>query len=81
MRRRRGAISQVSSDQVKAAPALLRWTQVQFVKASVVSLPTVKWLEMATDRIGVRSSTGAALRIALEAAGIELLRPMAAGEV
>ncbi|QDY69814.1 helix-turn-helix domain-containing protein [Qingshengfaniella alkalisoli] len=63
------SIPKVSVEQVKAARALLRWSQKDLAERSGVSLPTVKRLEAGTGPIGGRDDTEAALRGALEAAG------------
>lgn len=67
----------VSIRQIKAARALLGWSQETLAKRSSVSLPTIKRLEAAdTDDspdIGGRPETSAAIRIALENAGIQFL--------
>lgn len=57
--------------QIKAARALLGWKQTDLAEKSGVSLPSIKNIERgATDP---RVSTMAALRKALEAAGVEFL--------
>ncbi|WP_082484256.1 helix-turn-helix domain-containing protein [Rubellimicrobium mesophilum] len=63
----------VSVEQVKAARALLRWSQEDLAAASSVSLPTIKRLEAETGPIGGRASTAQALRKALEDAGVEFI--------
>lgn len=64
------SIPKVSIEQVKAARALLRWSQVDLAEASGVSLPTIKRLEAGTGALGGLSSTVDAIRGALETAGI-----------
>jgi len=59
----------VSIRQLKAARALVGWSQADLADASGVSLPTVKRLEMADGELRGRESTGDALVAALEAAG------------
>lgn len=63
----------VSIEQVKAARALLRWSQADLAGASGISLPTIKRLEAATGEIGGRDDTAAAISAALEAAGVEFI--------
>jgi transcriptional regulator with XRE-family HTH domain len=63
----------ISIGQVKAARALLDWTQSDLAAASGVSMPTLSRLEMGTGNIGGRASTGAKLVRALEAAGVIFL--------
>ncbi len=57
--------------QVKAARALLGWSQQQLAATSGVSWPTVKRLEVEDGTLGGRADTGEKMRRALEAAGIE----------
>lgn len=64
------SILKVSIEQVKAARALLRWSQQDLADASSVSLPTIKRLEAETGLMGGRSATVEAIRKALEAAGV-----------
>ena len=64
------SIPKVSIRQVKAARALLGWSQSDLAERSGISLPTVKRLETSEGEIGGRASTGDAIRAALEAAGV-----------
>jgi transcriptional regulator with XRE-family HTH domain len=57
--------------QMKAARALLGWSQGDLAQASGVSHPTVKRLEADQGELGGRMETGQKLRKALEAAGVE----------
>ena len=59
----------VTSRQVRAARALLGWTQKLLADNSLVALTALKRLE--SDRLSVRD----AVRNALEAAGIVFLSP------
>jgi transcriptional regulator with XRE-family HTH domain len=59
------------SELVRAARALLRWEQADLADASSVSLPTIKRLESKPGIMAAHLSTVAALRKALEAAGVE----------
>ncbi len=63
----------LSSELIRAARALLRWEQRDLAAASSVSLPTVKRLEARPGIMAAHLSTTAALRKALEAAGIEFI--------
>lgn len=64
------SILKVSIRQVKAARALLAWSQGDLAVASGVSEPTIKRLEASDGPLGGRASTGAAIQRALEAAGV-----------
>jgi len=63
----------VSVRQVKAARALLAWSQGALAEASGVSEPTVARLEAQDGDLGGRVDTGAKMVAALEAAGIIFL--------
>lgn len=64
------SIEKISIRQVKAARALLAWSQDQLAQASGISVPTIARLEAADGDIGGRATTGEAIRAALEAAGV-----------
>jgi len=64
------SILKVSTEQVKAARALLRWSQSDLAEASGVSLPTIKRLEAEAGEFGGLASTVDAIRAAIEAAGV-----------
>jgi transcriptional regulator with XRE-family HTH domain len=57
--------------QIKAARALLGWSQADLAEASGVSHPSVKRLEAEGGELGGRADTGEKLRTALERAGVE----------
>jgi transcriptional regulator with XRE-family HTH domain len=67
------SILKVSIRQLKAARALLAWSQSQLAVAADVSIPTIKRLEAQEGLLGGRNETGAKIRMALEAAGIEFI--------
>jgi transcriptional regulator with XRE-family HTH domain len=67
------SILKVSIRQIKAARALLAWSQEQLAEAADVSLPTIKRLEANDGPLGGRSGTGAKIQAALEAAGVEFI--------
>lgn len=67
------SIPKVSIEQVKAARALLRWSQNDLATVSGVSLPTIKRLEAGSGEIGGRKETAIAIRSAIETAGIEFI--------
>ncbi len=60
----------LSTRQVKAARALLAWSQGDLARQSGVSEPTVARLESADGPLGGRADTADKLRAALEAAGV-----------
>lgn len=63
----------LTSDQIRAARALLKWDQKALAQASKVSLATIKRLEPLFGPITANAVTIDALRRALEAAGIEFI--------
>ena len=63
----------ITSEQVRAARALLRWEQRDLAEASGVSLPTVKRLETQPGSLSAQERTIIELRKALEKAGIEFI--------
>jgi predicted transcriptional regulator len=67
------SILKVSIRQIKAARALLGWSQADLANKAGISVPTIKRLEAAEGDIGGRAETGAALVAALEKAGVEFI--------
>jgi transcriptional regulator with XRE-family HTH domain len=65
------SILKVSIKQIKAARALLEWSQDDLATKAGVSVPTVKRLEAMAGLLGGRAETAYKLRTALESAGIE----------
>jgi DNA-binding XRE family transcriptional regulator len=64
------SILKISIRQIKAARALLAWSQEQLAVAADVSIPTIKRLEAGEGPLGGRDKTGAKIQMALETAGI-----------
>lgn len=67
------SIPKVSIEQVKAARALLRWSQNDLAAASGVSTATIKRLEAKTGEFGGRTETASAIRSTLEKAGVQFI--------
>ena len=67
------SILKVSIRQIKAARALVGWSQGDLADKSGISVPTIKRLEAANGDIGGRAETGDALVVALEKAGVEFI--------
>jgi transcriptional regulator with XRE-family HTH domain len=63
----------ITSEQVRAARALLRWEQRDLAEASGISLPSVKRLEIQPGLLAAQERTIAELRRALEKAGVEFI--------
>ena len=66
-------LAMLSSEVVRAARALLRWEQRELASASGVSLPTIKRLEAKPGTMGAHGPTLAAIRRALEEAGVQFI--------
>ena len=63
----------ISSAQMRAARALLRWTALDLAKASKVGVATIRRVEVIDGEISATQANEAALRHALEAAGVEFI--------
>src|SRR5260370_335232 len=63
----------VTTRQVKAARALLGWSQADLAQHSGVSEPTVARLESVDGELGGREDTAEKIRTAIEIAGIEFI--------
>lgn len=63
----------ISSEQIRAARALLRWDQKDLAEASKVSLPSIKRLEAQRGPLAAQERTIDAIRSALGGAGILFL--------
>jgi hypothetical protein len=63
----------ISSAQLRAARALLRWSALDLANASKVGVATIRRVEVMEGEIPVTSANEAALRTALEAAGVEFI--------
>jgi transcriptional regulator with XRE-family HTH domain len=73
------SILKVSIRQIKAARALLGWSQEQLAAAAEVSVPTIKRLEAGDGPLGGRDDTGAKIRSALEFAGVTFIEENGGG--
>jgi transcriptional regulator with XRE-family HTH domain len=63
----------ITSEQLRAARALLRWEQKDLAEASKVSLPTVKRLEQKPGPLAAQGRTISDLTRAIEAAGVQFI--------
>lgn len=63
----------ISSAQLRAARALIRWSALDLAKASKVGVATIRRVEVVEGGIPVTTANEAALRSALEAAGVEFI--------
>jgi transcriptional regulator with XRE-family HTH domain len=69
----RQSILKVSIRQIKAARALLAWSQEELAAAANVSIPTIKRLEANDGPLGGRSETADKIRGALQDGGVEFI--------
>lgn len=63
----------ITSEQLRAARALLQWDQKKLAAESMVSIATIKRLEPLSGPLRANQVTIEALRRALENAGIEFI--------
>ena len=77
--KRRGSPTLVTTRQIKAARALLGWSQAVLAERSGVSEPTVARLEAVDGELGGREVTGDKIRAAIEAAGVEFIQENGGG--
>ena len=70
---RKKSIPKVSIRQIKAARALLAWSQERLAEMAGISTPTIKRLEARDGPLGGRSETADKIRTALERGGVEFI--------
>jgi transcriptional regulator with XRE-family HTH domain len=63
----------VTTRQVKAARALLGWSQADLASHSGISEPTVARLESTVGKLGGREGTAEKIRRAIVAAGVDFI--------
>jgi hypothetical protein len=63
----------ISSAQLRAARALLRWSALDLAKASKIGVATIRRVEVLDGDIPVTAANELAIRRALEAAGVEFI--------
>src|ERR1700757_4854917 len=63
----------LTSPQIRAARALIRWTAEDLSRQSAVSLRTIRRAELAERDTSMTAANDLAIRRALEAAGIEFI--------
>ncbi len=69
----------LTSEQIRAARALLRWDQKELAKAANLSVQTIKRLEGMPGKVSAYTGTMEAIQKALEAAGVEFTNDDAPG--
>jgi transcriptional regulator with XRE-family HTH domain len=69
----------ITTRQVKAARALLAWSQAELAKRSGVSEPTIARLESFDGELGGREETSQKIQQAIERAGVEFIKENGGG--
>jgi len=64
---------EISSSQLRAARALIRWSAQDLANASKVGVATIRRVETLEGELPVTAANQAAIRRALEAAGVEFI--------
>ena len=65
--------SPLSSPQIRAARALIRWSAEDLAKETALSVTTIRRAELAERETSLTSANDRAIRQALEAAGVEFI--------
>jgi ribosome-binding protein aMBF1 (putative translation factor) len=63
----------LSSSQIRAARALLRWSAAELAQASALGANTIRRAEVADSETSLTAANDLAVRHALEAAGVEFI--------
>ena len=69
----------ITTRQVKAARALLGWSQADLARRSGVSEPTIARLETVDGPLAGREATTRKIQIALEAGGVDFIEANGGG--
>jgi transcriptional regulator with XRE-family HTH domain len=63
----------LTSAQIRAARALIRWSAEDLARASMLSVTTIRRAELTDDETSMTAANDVAVRRALEAAGVEFI--------
>jgi len=63
----------LTSAQMRAGRALLRWSADELARASAVGLTTIRRAELTDERTSMTTANDLAIRRALEGAGVEFI--------
>ena len=63
----------LTSDQIRAARALVRWSAEDLARTSVVGVTTIRRAELTETQTSLTAANDLAIRRALEAAGVEFI--------
>jgi hypothetical protein len=66
-------IALLSSAQIRAARALLRWSAQDLARESALGVNTIRRAEVAEEGISLTAANNLAIRRAFEAAGVEFI--------
>ena len=66
-------VGPLSSAQIRAARALLRWSAQDLARESALGVNTIRRAEVAEDAIALTAANDLAIRRTLEGAGIEFI--------
>ncbi len=69
----------LSSAQIRAARALIRWSAEELAEQSNVGVTTIRRAELAENRTAMTVANNIAVRRALESAGVEFIDPNGGG--
>jgi hypothetical protein len=69
----------LSSAQIRAGRALVRWSADDLARASAVGVATIRRAELAEDATSLNAPNDFAIRNALEAAGVEFIEENGGG--
>ena len=63
----------LTSDQIRAARALIRWSAEDLARSSSVGLTTIRRAELTIEETSLTAANNWAIRSALESAGVEFI--------
>jgi len=63
----------LTSAQIRAARALIRWSAEDLARSSSVGLTTIRRAELMVEKTSLTAANNLAIRSALEAAGVEFI--------
>ena len=72
-------ISSVSSAQIRAARALLKWSAQDLADATALGVNTIRRAEIAEGAIALTAANSLAIRNAFESAGVEFIEENGGG--
>ena len=66
-------LKNITSDQLRASRSLLNWSAVDLAELSKVGVATIRRAELAGGYLGITHANEAALKTALESAGVAFI--------